>query len=328
MHATARAHSNIALIKYWGKRDEDMILPFNSSLSVTLDELFTSTTVRFDSNLQADVFDLNGHAGTEQERYRVSTFLDLVRNLAGVNVCAFVNSINHVPTANGLASSASGFAALAKAATAALHLHLNDQALSLLARRGSGSACRSIYGGFVEWLKGEREDGLDSHAMPIAGQDHWDIRLLIAVVSANQKNVNSRDGMRRTVQTSAFYQGWLATVEEDFDAAYRAIQQRKFEDLGYVTEANALKMHATTLGAKPPFCYWTEATIAVMNRVRQIRRDGIPAYFTMDAGPNVVTLCEPWHASMIQQELLRLPCVHRVIECRPGPGVTVLEGEN
>ena len=328
MQATARAHSNIALIKYWGKRDEERVLPYNNSLSVTLDQLYSETTVRFNPDLQSDVFILNGQPGTEHDQMKVTNFLNHIRDLANVNDYAVVTSNNHVPTAQGLASSASGFAALATAAATALNLGLNAQQLSRIARQGSGSACRSIYDGFVEWVKGERTDGHDSYAVPIAGQNHWDIRLLIAVVSSRQKSVSSRDGMRRTVKTSVFYSSWLATVEKDLDEMRRAIASCKFEDLGLIAEANALKMHATTLGADPPFCYWNEATLTVMNQVRELRASGIPAYFTIDAGPNVVVLCEPSFTPVIQELLLRLRSVQKVIECRPGPGVTVVRGEH
>lgn len=325
MYATARAHGNLALAKYWGKRDEERILPFHNSLSVTLDELYTTTTVRFDSSLQSDTFTLDDRAGSDEEQRKVSAFLDLVRDLAGVEVSATVDSTNHVPTSQGLASSASGFAALAAAATAALHLRLSARDLSRLARRGSGSACRSIYGGFVEWQSGEQADGQDSYAIQIANQAHWDIVFLVCVVSSSQKAVHSRDGMRRTLQTSPFYAGWLATVGKDIDEVRQAINGRNFEELGRVAEANALKMHGTTLGANPPFCYWNEASITVMNCVRDIRAAGVPAYFTMDAGPNVVALCQASHAPMIHRELANLACVHTVIACRPGPGVTILE---
>ena len=207
--------SRIALIKYWGKRDERLFLPTNSSVSMTLDGLYTETAVTFDPALDADAFTLNGTPGVGKEAAQVYAFLDKVRALAGITTRARVASENHVPTAAGLASSASGFAALAAAASQAAGLNLAPDALSRLARQGSGSACRSIFGGFVTWRMGEREDGLDSHGVPLAPADHWPLRMLVTVLEDAPKPVKSRDGMRETVRTSPFYPGWLATANAD-----------------------------------------------------------------------------------------------------------------
>lgn len=326
MEATARAHSNIALIKYWGKRNEALVLPYNSSLSITLNELYSDTTVRFDASLKSDVFMLNGQPATEREQGRVSEFLNHVRQLGNVSCHAAVNSQNQVLTAQGMASSASGFAALACAATAALGLQMNAQSLSRLARLGSGSACRSIYGGFVEWTKGVRSDGLDSHATPIACEDHWDLRILFTITSTSEKQVSSREGMRRTSNTSAFYGEWLATVDRDLKEAKHSVIHREFNRLGQVAEANALKMHATMLTANPPFWYWNETTIRVMNQIQSLRDTGIPAYFTMDAGSNVAVLCEPESVQAVRTHLETIPGVQKVVECRPGPKPTLLKG--
>ena len=323
--ATAKAHTNIALIKYWGKRDETLFLPMNGSLSLTLDRFYTTTTVTFQSELAADTLVLDGALVDEAGRRKVSAFLDKVRTLAGTSLYAQVNSVNQVPTAAGLASSASGFAALAAAATRALGLELDGPALSRLARQGSGSASRSIFGGFVEWAKGERADGLDSHGVPVAAQDHWDVRMLVVLLGREPKSVSSRDGMRRTVQTSPFYAGWLATVEADLNEARQAVGERDFQRLGQIMEANAFKMHATTMGANPPFLYWESTTLAVIRRVQELRAAGIPAYITADAGPNVKVLCEPAHAAALRQALIDVPGVIDAIECSPGPGVSFPE---
>src|SRR5690625_3856942 len=169
MQATAKAHTNIALIKYWGKRDESLILPTNNSLSLTLDAFYTTTKVQFDLELEEDIFNLDGQVVQGVQYDRVKQFLDMIRAYADqLNIFAKVDSTNTVPTAAGFASSASGFAALAAASTHALGLDLSDQELSRLTRMGSGSACRSIYGGFAEWEQGQKEDGSDSYAVPIA----------------------------------------------------------------------------------------------------------------------------------------------------------------
>lgn len=324
MKATAKAHTNIALIKYWGKRNESIILPTNNSLSLTLDGYFTTTTVEYNNSLSKDEFTLDGLTVSGESYNRVSAFLDLIRNMAGKQVFAHVESVNDVPTAAGFASSASGFAALAAAGTKAIGLKLNDQELSRLTRQGSGSACRSIYGGFAEWEMGMREDGSDSYAVPIAPADYWDIRVAAVVLSSAQKSVSSRVGMRRTVETSPFFQGWLDSIGKDLLEIKQGIQTRDFEKVGEIAEANCLKMHATTLGASPPFTYWHDATLVVMQKVWEMRLQGTPVYFTIDAGPNVKVLYLPEYEDQVKQTLASLPGVSDIRLSRPGQGITYL----
>jgi diphosphomevalonate decarboxylase len=323
--ATARAHVNIALVKYWGKRDEALFLPTNGSLSLTLDGLFTTTTVAFEPALAADAFVRDGAEPGGEEARKVFAFLDRVRALAGSSVRARVVSRNDVPTAAGLASSASGFAALAAAASRAAGLSLDEAALSRLARQGSGSACRSVFGGFVEWRRGMRPDGLDSHGVPLAPPAHWDVRLVVTRLSDARKDRSSRDGMRDTVRTSPLYPGWLASVEQDLAEARAAIAARDLEALGTVAERSALKMHATTLGAQPPFTYWQPATVAVMQAVWDLRRAGEPAWLTIDAGPNVKVLTTPEAEPRVAAALAAVPGVSGLVRCAPGPGVSWLD---
>ena len=325
MHATARAHTNIALIKYWGKRDESLFLPTNSSLSITLDEFYTTTTVSFQPSLNKDVFLLNGEKANEHETNKISRFLDKIRIRANKQIYAEVNSLNQVPTAAGFASSASGFAALAAAATKAIGLEVTNQELSIIARQGSGSACRSIYGGFVEWQQGVLDDGTDSHAVPILHENEWNVSILSVLLESEQKKVLSRDGMKRTVETSVFYSGWLEAVQKDLTTAKQSIAERNFEALGKVAEANALKMHATTLGAEPPFMYWQSSTLDVMQKIQELREAGMQAYFTIDAGPNVKVLCQPKDEEAVRQALLDLEKVKGVHTCHPGPGIVYLD---
>lgn len=325
MKSTAKAPTNIALIKYWGKRDEELMLPANSSLSVTLDRFFTVTTVEFLEDATKDVFYFNGERASETETKKVSRFLDIVRSLAGSSLYATVHSQNHVPTAAGFASSASGYAALAAASAKAIGLPLEGSFLSRLARRGSGSACRSIYGGFVEWKKGELNNGSDSFAVQILDEKGWDFTILSVVLENKRKKVLSREGMQRTVETSPFFQGWLNTVNTDLQLAKEAIRERDFEKLGTVAEKNALKMHATTLGADPPFLYWQPGTLEVMERVQELRLSGIPAFFTIDAGPNVKVLCLNEDEEAVVKELSALSSVKEIFSCHPGPGVTFLD---
>lgn len=323
MKATAKAHTNIALIKYWGKRDEALILPMNNSLSLTLDAFYTETTVTFINDLLEDQFYLDNEMIVGDQFTKVTKFLDLIREYANTpNLFAEVHSTNAVPTAAGFASSASGFAALAAAATRALDLNIDQQVLSRLTRQGSGSACRSVYGGFVEWEKGELDDGSDSYAKPVAPQDHWDVRIAAVVLSSKMKKVSSREGMRRTAETSPFYSSWVETIPTDLAQIKAAIHDRNFEKMGEIAEANCQKMHATTLAANPPFTYWHDTTLTVMQTVQALCAKGIPAYFTIDAGPNVKVLYQPENEKVIKQTLQEIPGVTNVILSRTGQGVT------
>ncbi|WP_284141607.1 MULTISPECIES: diphosphomevalonate decarboxylase [unclassified Virgibacillus] len=327
MKATARAHTNIALIKYWGKRDEALILPTNNSLSLTLDGFYTTTTVEFREALTKDLFFLNEEPITGDQYERVTAFLDLIRSLKENTygtIYAEVRSINKVPTAAGFASSASGFAALAAAGTRALGIDMSDAELSRLTRQGSGSACRSIFGGFAEWEKGERADGSDSYAVPIQPQDYWDIRVAAVVLNATMKKVSSRAGMKRTVETSPFFQSWVDSIPQDLEQIKTGIANRDFNQVGRIAEANCLKMHATTLGASPPFSYWHDTTMAVMDTIQQLRDNGVPAYFTIDAGPNVKVLYLPEHEKVVKETLQTIPGVTDVILSKPGRGITYI----
>lgn len=324
LKATAKAHTNIALIKYWGKRNEQLILPTNSSLSITLDNFYTTTTVEFKDDQETDVFFLNGKQADDRETKKISRFMDIIREQAGLKRHAIIHSINEVPTAAGFASSASGFAALAAAAAKAIGLDLDGSNLSRLARRGSGSACRSIYGGFVEWKMGEKEDGSDSYAVPIISENDWNLSILSVVLETKAKKVLSREGMKRTVETSVFYKGWLETIDNDLFGIKQAIEKRDFEQLGVIAERNAMKMHATTLGANPPFLYWHSGTLEVMEAVQTLRDHGVEAYFTIDAGPNVKVLCQPDDEKKVINSLSAMPIVKHIAVCHPGPGIAYI----
>lgn len=297
---SARAHTNIALIKYWGKRDKELFLPMNSSLSLTLDAFYTDTTIEFSETNENDIFYLNTIRQSKPETEKLSCFLNLFRSNFDIDLKATIKSINHVPTGAGLASSASAFAALAAATRDAFNLDIDDQTLSTYARRGSGSATRSIYGGFVEWQKGTSSE--TSCAIPIDNAE-WDIGMVIVVVNSSHKKISSRVGMERTVQTSPFYPAWLETAAADLENIKEAIYRKDFVRLGEITESNAMKMHATTLGSLPPFTYWEEGTMTAMNCVYKLREAGIPCYFTIDAGPNVKILCRKSDISTICSQL-------------------------
>lgn len=323
MRATAKAHTNIALIKYWGKRNEELILPTNSNLSITLDGFYTETTVHFKEELDRDVFILNEKEICGIPYDQVTNHLQLFRNYANrQGLFAEVRSLNKVPTAAGFASSASGFAALSGATAKALELDLDEPTLSRFTRQGSGSACRSIYGGFVQWEMGKLDDGSDSYAIPIAPQDHWDLRVAAVVLTAKEKDVSSRVGMKRTVDTSVFYDGWLESLPRDLEEIKVGIAAKDFEKVGSIAEANCLKMHATTLGAIPPFTYWQDTTMSVMETVQQLRKDGTLAYFTIDAGPNVKVVYLPEDEEKVLAQLNATNGVEEVIVSKVGKGIS------
>jgi len=308
----AVACSNIALVKYWGKRDAAENLPAAGSLSLTLAELRTRTSVIFDPALPADDFILAGARQAGDALARVSRFLDLVRP-PGAH--ARVVSENNFPTASGLASSASAFAALAHAAARAAGLRLTPRELSALARRGSGSAARSIFGGFVEM----RPEG---YAVPLAPPEAWDVRLVVALVGGGAKDVASRAGMEHTQKTSPLYAGFVGSVAEDLAEARAALERRDLAALGEVAERSALTMHASALAARPGIIYWRGATVDALHAVRALRAAGTGAWATIDAGPHVKVLCAPDDAEAVGGALADVPGVTRTLICRPGPGVS------
>ncbi len=324
MKATARATSNIALIKYWGKRDITFNLPATGSISVTLDGLATTTTVEFDEGCESDEILLNG-APAGDAGARVTKFLDLVRAKYGVSAHARVETHNDFPTGAGLASSASGFAALALACNEALSLGLPTPALSALARRGSGSAARSLLGGFAEMLPGTSPDGADAYAVPLADPGHVPMNMLIAVTSSGPKKVGSTEGMQRTEETSPYHPAWVAATTQDLDAMRRAIADAVLEEIGTLAESNCLRMHASMLGARPPLLYWNSATVAAIHTVWGLRERGIGAWFTIDAGPQVKVICSPIDAKAVESALRNTPGVTDVILTAPGAGASIVE---
>ncbi len=319
--ATSRAGANIAFIKYWGNMDEALRLPLTNSLSMTLDVAMTITTVEFDPGLERDILVLNGQEVEGAALERVSAHLDHLRRLADVPWQARVISRNTFPTGAGIASSASAFAALTVAAAAALNLELSAAELSALARLGSGSAARSIFGGYVELIAGGRHE--DAHAVQIAPPEHWPLADVVAVVSREHKVVGSTGG-HALAHTSPLNAGRLAHVHTALARARSAILARDIETLGEVMELDALTMHAVMMTSRPSLLYWLPGTLAVMHAVRGWRREGIPAYFTIDAGPNVHVITPPEYASEVRQRLHQMPEVEETIACKTGPGAEVI----
>lgn len=318
---TAIAHPNIALIKYWGKRDDALILPRSSSLSMTLDVFPTTTTVTLDRQATADTVTLNGAAADADTGRRIGALLDLVRQHAGRDERAVVDTANTVPTGAGLASSASGMAALALAAARAYGLDLDATALSRLARRGSGSASRSIFGGFAIWHAGDGTDA-SSYAEPVTDAA-IDPALVIALVDTGPKAISSREAMRHTIATSPLYAAWVAASETDLVAMRAALADGDLDAVGAIAEGNALGMHATMLAARPSVRYLAAGSLALLDRVAQLRRNGIGAYATMDAGPNVKVLCRPQDSAAVAAALGEAVPGIRVITARCGPGARI-----
>ena len=321
MKATATANSNIALVKYWGKRDKELILPMNGSVSMTLDKLFTKTTVEFSEKLAKDEFVLGGKkfAGNEDEFSEVKAFLDLVRQKAKTRARAKVVSENNFPTAAGLASSASGYAALALAAGKAAGLEPDAKELSMLARRGSGSASRSIFGGFVEWVNGKKKDGSDCYAKQIASPEHWpEFTMITTIVSSAEKKVKSRAGMAQTVASCPLYRGWLDSVDKDIADVKKGILQKDFSLVGRTAEHNCLKMHATMIATPPGIIYWQPSTMRIIHAVQAFRDEGLECYFTIDAGPQVKVMCLQKDAKKIESRLKAIEGVKETHACHAG----------
>jgi diphosphomevalonate decarboxylase len=316
--AVVRAHANIALAKYWGKADVARNLPAVPSLSLTLANMRTTTEVVFSSSLDADELVLGGAPQLGKPLARASRLLGEVRGLAGVSTFARVRSSNDFPTASGLASSASGFAALALAAVRALELPLPIERVSALARAASASAARSLFGGFVE-LGASAES-----AARVAPPEHWPLSMLVAVTSEAAKDTGSTDGMQHTARTSPYYPAWVSDAPRLFAEVKSAVLARDFERLAPAAEQSALAMHASMLAASPALIYFRPATLAVIEVVRAARKRGVPACFTIDAGPHVKVLVEPAHVASMKDLLSGVDGVLRVLESTPGPDAAVL----
>jgi diphosphomevalonate decarboxylase len=329
--ATALAHPNIAMIKYWGNQDNALRLPANASLSLNLAGLETVTTVAFSAALTADEVQIDGERQTGVPAQRVSAHLDHVRQKAGLTLRAHVESHNSFPMGAGIASSASAFAALTLAGAAAAGLALEERELSALARLGSGSACRSIPAGFVEWQTGETLLGTphagtcdDSFAFSIAPPGHWALADVIAVVSRAPKAVSSSTG-HALAHTSPFHTAQVATAAERLQRCRTALFARDFFTLAEVVEADSTIMHAVMMTSQPPLFYWEAATLSIMKAVPTWRAGGLPVCFTVDAGPNVHCLCLAEAAPEVARRLHEELGIQELLTATPGDGARLLE---
>lgn len=319
--ATAISRANIALAKYWGKSDEALNLPAVPSVSMTLEPMRTETTVVLDPGLAADVLELDGELASPKETTRAATLLAEVRAESHDRTHARVTSRNHFPTASGLASSASGFAALAAAARAAYGLPRDDRRASILARRASASAARSIFGGWVELPAGVPGD--DSlAAYPLFGPDHWDLRLVVAVVTEGRKDVSSRDGMGVSRRTSPYYDAWVERAPRMAAAVREGLSKKELATLGPAAEQSFTAMHALAFASSPFTLYFQPGSLAALATVRRLRDvEGLAVYATMDAGPHVKALCAAADVERVAHALGATAGVLRTIEAAPGPGV-------
>ncbi|HUF39000.1 MAG TPA: diphosphomevalonate decarboxylase [Anaerolineales bacterium] len=321
---TAVGEPNIAFIKYWGNRDHGLRIPSNGSISMNLAGLETRTTVRFDPDLPADLLTLNDSPAPAPALTRVSNMLDRVRVMAGIDARAAVVSANNFPTGAGIASSASAFAALALAASKAAGLDLDEPALSRLARTGSGSACRSIPGGFVEWRAGASHE--DSFAYSFAPANHWDLVDCVAVVSSIHKATGSTEG-HAAADTSPLQAARVLDAPRRLEVCRRAILDRDFPAFAAIVEQDSHLMHAVMMTGSPALLYWQPATLAVLQAVRLWRTEGLSACSTIDAGPNVHVICTAADAGAIEARLRALPGVQDVLTAKPGGPAMLVERE-
>jgi diphosphomevalonate decarboxylase len=318
MRASAVAQPNIALIKYWGKQDIAGNVPAVGSLSITLESLQTRMTVDFDQQISADELLVNGESATHMLP-RVSQCLDHL--LGAGRSPALVESAGNFPIAAGLASSASSFAALVVAASEAAGVQADTLALARAAGRASGSAARSLYGGFVEL----RLHAQDIAVETILAAEHWPLQVIVAVTAAGRKPISSGDAMNLGAATSPFYPAWIEHQDQDLRTARAAVDDRDFTTLAAVSEHNCLKMHSVMWSSRPPVVYWNKATLACMETVRRLQKDNVPVFFTIDAGPQVKAVCLPEAAQQVLNAMQETDGVIDIMQTSLGAGARLLD---
>jgi len=320
--ASAVAHPNIAFIKYWGNRNQDFRIPANGSISMNLKQLETRTTVSFDPSLVKDQLILNGNLEGGIVLERVSTFLDRIRRMVDFKAFASVESENNFPTGTGIASSASAFAALSYAASTAAGMCLSERELSQLARMGSGSASRSIPGGFVEWQPGIDHDS--SFAFSFADPIQWDLTDLIVLISREHKETGSSQG-HTLADTSPIQNARVKDTNRRLDICRQALLERDFPVFAEIVEQDCNLMHAVMMTSVPPLNYWHPGTLNVMRAVQLWRREGMQVCYTIDAGPNVHVICPTSEAKTVKENLSSLEGVNSILECTPGGPARLLD---
>jgi len=309
MKVTAIAPANIAFIKYWGRKDEELRLPTNGSISMNLSNLLTTTTVEFSSRYKKDEILINNEIN-KKENEKIERFLDKVRQIAKTNSRAKVVTKNNFLKSGGLASSASGFAALAMAATVSIGLNLSEKELSILARIGSGSACRSIPDGFVKWVEGR--DNQSSFAQSIFAPDYWNILDIVVIFQKGEKKITSTDG-QKLVKTSFFFKERLNNIKNKIKKIKGYIKQKDFIKFGELVEREALELHAIMLTSNPPILYLQPKSIEIIRAVWQWRSEGLSVYFTIDAGPNIHLICQEKDQKRLIDKLQKIKDIKYII---------------
>ena len=318
MHVIAEAHPNIALVKYWGKSDLPGNIPAVPSLSLTLGGLTTRTEAEL-THAAGNEFVMNGAA---VEDARILACIDRFRAAAGYENGVRITTRNDFPTAAGLASSASGFAALVGALNGLFDLNMGPAELSVEARRGSASAARSIHGGFVS-LTGDADDPASWQGRQVATAEHWPLEVVVAICSNAAKSVSSSEGMRTSAATSPYYASWVGGAQDDYLQAHAAIQARNFDELTQISESSCLKMHALMLSTRPALIYWNAATLACIARVRALQTDGVSVFFTIDAGPQLKAVCLPDAGEQVAAALSAVEGVEGIIRSPIGGAMRV-----
>lgn len=321
MKTTAKAHSNIAFIKYWGRKNEELRLPTNGSISMNLSNLFTTTTVEFSPIYTYDKILIKGEQN-ENTHKRVITHLDRVRELAHSSLKAKVISENNFPSSTGLSSSASGMAALTLAATQSIGLSLSEKELSILARQGSGSACRSIPDGFTEWLDGNTN--IDSFAHTIFPTDYWDIVDLVVIISDNKKDIPTSEGQKRA-NSSIFFETRIHHIKEKITSCKRFMAEKKFGGFGKLVEMEALEMHAVMLTSWPSLIYLLPQSLYVMKSVQKWRREGMEVYFTVNTGQDIHIICQKKDEDEVIKKIKTLKDIIKIIPNDPSKGTYLVD---
>ena len=321
MKSTAVAPANIAFIKFWGKKDPKLNLPFSNTLSVSLDNIFSITSVEFQKKLKKDDIEIDGEKNLEESQ-RLINHLNTIRKMAGISEFAKVVSKNNFPNSSGLASSASGFAALSLAGSKAAGLNLNEKQLSILARLGSGSAARSIPAGFVEWKKGTNNES--SYAHTIFPSNHWDLSAIIVLITQDKKAVSTTAGHDITT-SSPFFKQRIKNLDKRVRAIKKTILEKDIKRFGELLEQECLEFVSMSLTATPYIIYWEPTTIRVMKLCQKMRLDGLTPYFTMDAGPQPVIYCLKKDAKIIADKLNNTEGVMKTITCSPTHGTKLIQ---
>lgn len=323
MKSSAIAHSNIALIKYWGRspdHDPNLNIPSNDSVSMTKHgltrdmHLQTHTTIDFSDAYEEDTAILEGEVLIGKKMKRILIVVNPLRGYANIDYNFKMMSTNDFPTQAGLASSASGFAALAIATVDALGIHFSKEEISMCARLGSGSAARSIHGGFVYWHKGNSHE--TSYAEKICGPDEFDMNAVIAIVHEGKKDVTSDVG-HESAYTSPFNEVRIKKSQEQAKGIRKAILNDDFSEVGKIAEENCKYMHAVMMTSDPPLFYWHPDTLKLIKSIQRIRKEGLECYFTIDAGPNVHCLCRPEDIYELQKMLEKMECINKTILVKP-----------